>query len=294
MKKIFGLAWISMAFLVSACTQAKMSVVNMPAHFDKVKVIDNLAFGPEAWQRLDIYMPPEATTDKKLPVIVFYYGGRWKEGSKNFYKFVGSALAKQGYVVAIPDYRKYPRIKFPSFVEDGAESLSWIYDHIGEYGGDKNEIHISGHSAGAHIASLLATDARYLKHLGKDRSKVIRDFVGLAGPYDFVPDEDDLKDIFGPPSNYPQMQATTFIDGKQPPMFLLWGKKDQSVGQFNMDKLAQRVKIKGGCVETKIYPGTDHVWILGDLTWIGNNKHGILKDWIAYLKRESCKKNGAG
>ena len=290
MKKIFGLLGLSLAFLASACTQVNMAVVNAPTHFDKVKVIDNVAFGPASWQHLDIYIPPDLTKDKKLPVIVFYYGGRWEEGSKNLYKFVGSALAKEGYIVAIPDYRKYPEVKFPIFVEDAAQSLSWVYDHIDEYGGNKNEIHIAGHSAGAHIASLLATDARYLKHQGKDRSKVIRDFVGLAGPYDFTPNEKDLQDMFGPPSNYPQMQTTTFIDGKQPPMFLLWGKKDQYVGEFNMNKLAARIKEKGGCIETKIYPDTDHIWLLGDLSWIGNNKHRILRDWITYLKRADCKK----
>ncbi|PZP53291.1 MAG: esterase [Micavibrio aeruginosavorus] len=289
MKTIFGLLGLSLAFLISACTQINMAVVNAPTHFGKVKSINDVAFGAEKWQRLDIYIPPNAAENKKLPVIVFYYGGRWQEGSKNYYKFVGSALAKQGYIVVIPDYRKYPEVKFPAFVEDGAQSLSWIYDHIGEYGGNKNEIQIAGHSAGAHIAALLTTDERYLKHQGKDRSKVIKKFVGLAGPYDFVPYEDDLKDMFGPPSNYPQMQATTFVDGRQPPMLLLWGEKDQYVGKFNMDKLAERIRVNGGCVKTKIYPGVDHIWLLGDLSWLSNNKHGVLKDWINDLNMQECR-----
>ena len=288
MKKIFGFLGLSLALLSSACTQINMAVVNAPTHFDQIKVVTDIAFGPEKWQRLDLYTPPVASKKAKLPVIVFYYGGRWRDGSKDLYKFVGSALAKEGYIVAIPDYRKYPEVRFPVFVEDGAQSLAWIYDHIDEYGGDKNEIHIAGHSAGAHIASLLATDARYLKSQGKDRSEVIKDFVGLAGPYDFIPEEEDLKDMFSPPSNYPQMQATTFVDGKQPPMLLLWGDKDQYVGKFNMDKLSDRIKAKGGCVETRVYHDTDHIWLLGDLSWIGNNKHGVLKDWINYLNRESC------
>ncbi len=288
MKRILGLLGLSLALFTSACTQINMAIVNAPTYFDDVKIVKNIAFGKEKWQRLDIYTPPDTAPDKKFPVIVFYYGGRWEEGSKNLYKFVGSALAKEGYMVAIPDYRKYPEVKFPVFVEDGAQSLSWVYDNIEQYGGNKNEIHIAGHSAGAHIASLLATDARYLQRQNKDRSIVIKDFVGLAGPYAFIPHEDDLKDMFGPPSNYPQMQATTFVDGRQPPMLLLWGDKDQYVGKFNMDKLSERIKAKGGCVETKVYSDTDHIWLLGDLSWIGNNKRGVLKNWTNYLNAKSC------
>ncbi len=280
-----------LALLAAACGQVNLAVVNLPTRFDGVSVTHDVAFGPEGWQRLDIYAPPGASKGKPLPVIVFYYGGRWEEGSKDDYRFVGSALARQGYITVIPDYRKYPAVKFPVFVEDAARSLAWVSDHIAAYGGRPDSIHIAGHSAGAHIAALLATDARYLKALGKDRSAVIQDFTGLAGPYAFEPDEPDLQAMFGPPDRYPQMQATTFIDGRQPPMLLLWGEKDTAVGRMNMDRLAAAIHARGGCVETRIYPGVDHIWILAGLSWLGGGNN-VLQDWIDFIENNTCAGKG--
>lgn len=277
-----------MAMTAAACVPFKLAVVNFSAHSNKARIVRDVAFGPEPYQKLDIYMPADAGKDSSLPVVVFYYGGRWESGAKEFYKFVGVALARRHYIAVIPDYRKYPEVKFPVFVEDAAASLAWVSNHIGDYGGDASSIHVTGHSAGAHIGALLVTDARYLQQQGKDRSFVIRDFTGLAGPYNFTPDEPDLQDMFGPPVNYPQMQASTFVDGAQPPMFLLWGDKDKAVGRFNMDMLAAAIGEKGGCVRTKIYPGLDHGWIIADMSWLGGNKAGILDDWISFMNDNGC------
>jgi acetyl esterase/lipase len=288
MNSIRAFLALCMALLATACTSVDFAVVNLPTHFSDVQVTRDVAFGPAAWQKLDIYRPASAPASEKLPVIVFYYGGRWEEGTKEQYRFVGNVLARQNYVVVIADYRKYPEVRFPVFVNDAAESLAWTYDHIDQYGGRPDEIHLAGHSAGAHIASLLATDARYLKALGKDRSVVIQDFVGLAGPYDFTPDDEDLKKMFGPPSQYPQMQATTFIDGHQPPMLLLWGAKDQYVGRQNIDRMEAAVHARGGCIETKIYPDLDHVWLLANLSWLGSSRDDVLQDWMRFIAHGQC------
>lgn len=283
MKKVFFLLSVLGTMLTSACTQIGLSAINLPTHFNDITVTRNVSFGPDAWQKLDIYSPP-SQAGKLLPVIVFYYGGRWEDGSKDDYRFVGSALAAQNYIVVIADYRKYPEVKFPAFVQDAAKSLAWVDTHINEYGGDHRAIHVSGHSAGAHIGIMLTVDPRYLKAEGKDRSKVIRDFVGLAGPYDFVPDEKDLQDMFGPPAQYPQMQATTFIDGHQPPMLLLSGDKDQYVGKINMDKVVAAIDKKGGRVQTHIYPGLDHIRLIANLSWIGPADYPVLTDWMRFIR----------
>lgn len=287
MKNMIRVLSVLSALLASACTQIGLTAINLPTHFSDITVTKNVSFGPDSWQKLDIYAPPAHQKDL-LPVIVFYYGGRWEEGSKDDYRFVGSALAAQNYIVVIADYRKYPEVKFPAFVHDAAKSLAWVDTHIGEYGGDHRSIHVSGHSAGAHIAALLTVDARYLKQEGKDRSKVIRDFVGLAGPYDFTPDEKDLQDMFGPPSQYPQMQATTFIDGHQPPMLLLWGDKDQYVGKVNMDHIVASVRKHGGCVQTHIYPGLDHIRLIANFSWVGPADYPALSDWMNFIKNPVC------
>nr|MDP9128722.1 alpha/beta hydrolase [Pseudomonadota bacterium] len=204
------------------------------------------------------------------------------------YRFVAAAFAKKGFIVVIPDYRKYPDVHFPTFVQDGAKALAWTYDHIATYRGNPARIHVAGHSAGAHIGALLAADARYLATAGKERSAVIHDFVGLAGPYAFTPDEPDLEDMFGPPSNYPNMRVTTFIDGKQPPMLLLYGDSDTTVKYANLEVLERSIRQKGGRVETKIYHNVGHTDLVGDLSWFNPDDVPVLED-IAVFFRSNAK-----
>jgi acetyl esterase/lipase len=215
---------------------------------------------------------------------VFFYGGRWETGTKEDYRFVGTRLADQGYIVVIPDYRKYPQVHFPVFVQDGAKALAWVYDNIEKYQGSSARIHIVGHSAGAQIGALLTANAHYMTDLGKSRSVVIHDFTGLAGPYDFTPDEPDLQDIFGPPQNYQLMQVTTFIDGQQPPMLLLYGTTDTMVKAYNLERLQQSIQERGGYVKSIIYPNTDHIDMVVGLSWLKSENAPIVKDMTEFFR----------
>ncbi len=259
-----------------------LGVLNLAPAFSRTKIVSGKAYGAESWQQLDIYIPPD-TDVRRRPVVVFFYGGRWTSGLKENYRFAGDAIAKRGYIAVIPDYSKYPRVRFPAFVEDGAKALAWVSGHIEDYGGDPDRIFVAGHSAGAHIGALLAANPAYLAREGKDRSAVVRGFAGLAGPYAFTPDEPDLEDIFGPPERYPSMQVTTFIDGAQPPMLLLYGDADKTVRRYNLDRLEARIREKGGLVKSIVYPGVDHLWILGALSWINFRGPPILGDMIAFF-----------
>lgn len=269
------------ALLLTGCTQLGLGVANLPARFSDTLVVQDIAFGPDPRQRLDIYRPD---SDGEHPVLVFFYGGRWSVGSKAMYPFIGEAFASKGYVTVIADYRTYPEVRFPVFVEDGARALAWVHDNIAAYGGDANRIFLAGHSAGAHIASLLVADERYLGAHAKHPT-IVRAFAGLAGPYDFVPDKEDLMDMFGPPERYSQMQTTTFIDGTEPPMLLLWGSADQVVWQRNMDLLTEKVQAEGGQVVARTYDDLDHVGILASLTWFMRGRRPVFDDMLSFFER---------
>ncbi len=269
-------------YALSACTQAAFTVANLPVHLVEMTVQHDQPYGPEPSQKLDMYLPVDPK-DKQLDVIVFFYGGRWTYGAKEDYRFVAATFTQQGFIVVIPDYRKYPQVRFPVFVEDGAKALAWVSDHIVEWHGNPARIHVVGHSAGAHIGALLAADPQYLTKEGKDRSLAIHDFAGLAGPYAFTPDEPDLEDMFGPASNYPSMQVPTFIDGTQPPMLLLYGDKDSAVKYANLQKLEQRIKQRGGCVRSRIYPNADHTDLIGALSWWNRQRMPVVKDITTFF-----------
>ncbi|MBK9305990.1 MAG: alpha/beta hydrolase [Nitrospira sp.] len=269
----------------SACTQAAFVAANLPTHFDTTVVVKAQVYGFDPAQKLDLYIPADHTK-KPFEVVVFFYGGRWTHGAREDYRFIGSTFADRGFLVVIPDYRKYPRVRFPEFVKDAAKALTWVHDHIAESHGNPARIHVVGHSAGAHIGALVTADPHYLAEEGKDRSIVIHDFAGLAGPYAFTPDEADLEDMFGPPQNYPNMQVTTFIDGTQPSMLLLYGDRDTVVKYTNIEKLEQRIKQRGGCVRSRIYSRVDHTDLIGALSWLNPRRVPVTDDITKFF--ESC------
>ena len=130
-----------------------------------------------------IYRPQDAKT---APVIVFFYGGSWQSGNKSIYKFVGSALARRGRGV-VPDYRVYPEVIYPAFLEDGALAVRWTKDNATRFGADPNMLFVMGHSAGAYMAAMLALDSRWLGRAGLSPRRDIAGLVGISGPYDFLP-----------------------------------------------------------------------------------------------------------
>jgi acetyl esterase/lipase len=276
-----------MAALADCFVRIAIIIANAPLLFsplfNPMTVVHHVAYGPEPWQTLDIYIPKN-TENKKLDVVVFFYGGRWTYGNKEDYGFIANALTQKNFITVIPDYSKYPQVRFPTFVEDGAKALAWVEEHIGKYNGDEKRIDVIGHSAGAHIGALLTSDAHYLGHEGKTIHETIHRFVGLAGPYAFIPDDPDLEEIFKPPENYPNMQVPTFIDGTEPPMLLLWGDKDTDVGRFNLERLYGRIHERGGKVETHVYPGVDHIGIIAPFVWFDKTKQPIFDVIIKFLK----------
>ena len=84
----------------------------------------DLAYGDDPRQRLDLYLPDGSSAE--TPLLVFFYGGNWESGAKADYAFVGQAFASRGYVTAIPDYRLYPQVRYPGFVQDGAAAIAWL------------------------------------------------------------------------------------------------------------------------------------------------------------------------
>ena len=244
----------------------------------------DLAYGDLARQRLDVYLPDGLAGP--APVVVFFYGGRWEAGAKGEFRFVGQALASRGFVAVIPDSRRYPEVRFPSFVEDGAAAVAWVRNHIAALGGDPDSLHLAGHSSGAHIAALLALDHQYLADAGVEGGAVTS-FVGLAGPYDFLPlDDPTLEEIFAV-EDMAATQPITFADRSAPPALLLHGGDDETVLPANSEHLADALAAAGNRAQLKIYPDLGHVGLLialaAPLRWLAP----VLADVSAFLRATS-------
>lgn len=262
------------------CEKVGIWLANAPVSFADEKAQTDLNYGSAPHQKLDLYLPEGGSAP--YPLIVYFYGGGWQGGSKDYYAFVAQNFTKRGYAVAIPDYAKYPPAKFPEFIEDSAKAVAWLAAHADKQKLDVNNIFLLGHSAGAHNAALLAADERYLADAGAPKG-IIRAMAGLAGPYNFTPEEQVYKEIFGPPENYPNMRVPNFIDGGEPPMFLAHGDEDEVVGLFNTNDLTAAIRAKGGNVEVKTYPGTGHIGIVSPLSWWKNKDVPVGDDVAAFF-----------
>jgi acetyl esterase/lipase len=251
------------------------------------EVATNIVFDDATGLRLDIYTP---RASRDAATIVFFYSGRWTTGSKDDFKFVGQVLASQGFVVVIPDYRKYPQVRYPEFVQDGAAAVKWVSENIRRYGGSRDNLFVMGHSSGAHIAAMLALDAEFLTAVDLS-PEIFRGMIGLAGPYDFMPITDpDLRDIFGPPENFERSQPITYVDGRNPPLFLVHGDDDDSVWVKNTRNLARAVAKAGGAVETLIFPKLAHHCAVAGLTTaaaIACGKPDILPQVTQFVRQHS-------
>jgi acetyl esterase/lipase len=269
-----------MAFLV-ACTPLQFAVVNAPTLTYDGQISKDVPYGQLPRQELDIYVPN--IEQETFPVVVFFHGGRWIDGSKDQYKFVGTTLSSMGYVVVLPNTRLYPDVKFPTFAEDAAKSVAWVHKNIANYKGNQN-LFISGHSSGAHIGALIIADNAYLA-THKLKPNVVNAFAGLAGPYDFVPKAADIKEIFGPPDNFPNMVVTNFIDGDEPPMLLIYTGEDDTVYPRNLAALKAGIEKANGDVETIIYETGGHVATVAAFSWANPSDLPVPKDMDDFFKK---------
>jgi acetyl esterase/lipase len=258
MPKILALALSAALHFVSP-----MPAMNLLASGGGVSQAEDLAYADGPRHRLDVYAPKTALS---APVVVFFYGGGWESGSKEMYRFVGHTLAARGIVAMIPDYRVYPEVRFPTFMEDAAQAVAWVRSNAARFGGDPDRIFLVGHSAGANIAALLATDATYLRAVGLSPARDMCGVIGMAGAYDFVPPNPQrFAAIFGPEAAWPRSMPINFAVAGTPPMLLLTGEADGTVEPGNTTRMAMRLDAAGGRAQVEVYPGVSHRSIIVSL-----------------------------
>jgi acetyl esterase/lipase len=220
----------------------------------------SLAYGEGPRQKLDVYKPRHAA---KAPVVVFFYGGTWQRGSRGLYPFVGASLAAQGVVTVVPDYSTFPPARFPTFIEDAARAVRFSRTSAAQWGGDPSRLVLMGHSAGAYIAAMLSFDPHWLEQVGLNSQTDLAGFIGLAGPYDFLPIESrTLCTIFGG-ANRAETQPISFVTGKEAPSLLITARCDRLVSPGNSRRMAAKIRDLGGVAEELTSGGVGHLTLIG-------------------------------
>jgi acetyl esterase/lipase len=273
---------------LAGCGPATLSTLDGAARLGggPARVASAIPYGDGPRQRLDVYAPRGGGAARR-PVVVFFYGGGWSAGSRGAYAFAGRAYAGEGFVAVVPDYRLVPEVRFPGFVQDGAAALRWVRANIARYGGDPARVTVAGHSAGAHIAALLALDPRWLREAGID-PRVVRAGALMAGPYDFLP-FDDARSLaaFGGWPRPAETQPITYARRDAPPLWLATGTTDTTVRPRNSEALAARLRAAGASPTLKFYPGRGHADLVIGLARPLRGRVATLADSAAFLREHS-------
>lgn len=280
------------ALWLAACSPSDL--VNLLTPSEGYSVTRDIAYGPLARHRLDRYEPEAPAAGNAMPgnvmpgnvMVVFFYGGGWDSGSKEDYVFAAQAFAAAGLRVVVPDYRLYPQVVYPAFLEDSAAAVAWARKH------HDGPLFLVGHSAGAYNAVMLTLDPRWLGAEGLTPCRDLDGVVGLAGPYDFLPlDDAKLEAIFVPPERRAETQPINHARTAAPPLLLLTGSDDRIVLPRNSLNLAAARRAAGGRVETAVYDGIDHVGLVGALSRPLRGTAPVLRDALAFIEEAAAVEN---
>ena len=247
-------------------------------------------YGEGDRHKLDIYEPSESA--RRGPIVIFYYGGGWTSGDRSFYGFVGSAFAKRGFTTVVPDYRLYPEAAFPGFVTDAALAYGWVAQNLaagGNAADQRRPIFVVGHSAGAHIAALLAFDAHYLGAVLATNAMRPAGLIGLSGPYAFDPTTwNTTREIFKTAARQPdQARPVALVTSEAPPTLLIHGQSDDVV-TVEAARQLYRVLTTKGVDATKIeYPGVGHVGLILTLSRPLRWRADVLDQSVAFIAKHA-------
>ena len=232
--------------------------------------IETHAYGPGTRQQFDWYV-----VDKSLTTVIFYYGGNWRSGRRQDYRFVADTLCQMGVNVMLPDFPLYPAHRFPEILEGVVQAT----DHFMEEVATDVPVILMGHSSGAQKAALLALDHSLLSS-----SERVRAMIGLSGPYDFFPfTEDDHWDLFSPAENYPRSQPVNYVRPGAPPLYLLHGREDQRVRRGHSKSLMEKQQAVGGVAIREVYNRMGHIDTVVSFSRMHRRNSQLIRDIHSFI-----------
>jgi len=289
MRWICSISLLAATAALTACSA--LGIVNAFTPADTYIETAGLAYGDDPRQKLDVYQPrvPDGVPAPRdgYPVVVFFYGGTWTSGERADYRFVGEALASRGILTVIADYRLYPQVRYPDFLTDCANAVAWARREAPRFGGDLKRLYVMGHSSGGYNAAMIALDSRWLKSAGLAPAQ-LAGWIGLAGPYDFLPMTNvQAQPVFFHPNYPPGTQPIDYASRAAPRTFLGAPLNDHTVNpQRNTRQLADKLRSAGAAVTLKIYDRPSHVTLIGAFARPLRGLAPVLDDVVAFVRAD--------
>ena len=221
-------------------------------------------YGPRTREQLDWYV-----VDESLATVIFYYGGNWRSGKRQEYRFVADTLCQMGVNVMLPDFPLYPAYRFAEILEGVVAAT----DHFMQEVAVDAPVILMGHSSGAQKAALLALDHSLLRSPER-----IRAMIGLSGPYDFFPFTEDEE-------NYPRSQPVNYVRPGAPPLYLLHGRDDMRVRRGHSKSLMEKQQAVGGTARREVYDGMGHVDAVVSFSRIHRRNSQLIRDIHSFIDK---------
>ncbi len=247
-----------------------LRVINTLARTADYEVVE-VTYGAGEREKFDWYR-----TADKSPTVIFYYGGNWRSGRKQDFRFVADTLCGMGVNVVVPDFPLYPSARFGAILASAVAAAN----HFMQVVDPEARVILMGHSSGAQKAALLALDDKLIV----ERHRLLA-MIGLAGPYDFFPfSEDDHWDLFGPEEHYPRSQPVNYVRADAPPLYLLHGRDDIRVRRGHSKSLMEKQQAAGGQAAREVYDGMGHVDAVVSFSRIHRRNNPLIRDIQSYIQ----------
>lgn len=258
-------------------------------HFDKTNVKSRLDIfytdSADTLQSLDVFWNDKSENSN---VIFFVHGGGWLSGDKKMYREMALKMAEKGLAVILVNYRLSPGVKFPDHINDVATALFWVSKNVNSYNADPHKIFLMGHSAGAHIISLILLDHNYLKE-HRINPDDIAGLISISGVFEIKTQNGGatkryLEMVFGNEEIWKKASCSTYIDNFKthlPQLFITWVEGEQDLAKNESANLIKMLDNSDVEYKTFIFKGSDHNVFLTDLQ---NFQSTFSKEFMEFVR----------
>ena len=203
---------------------------------------------------LDIYYPEDSIG---FATVIWFHGGGLRAGEK----YIPEQLKEHGIAIVAPNYRLFPKVKAPTYIEDAASAVAWVFKNIESYGGDPTKIFVSGHSAGGYLASMVGMDKSWLAHHNID-ADIIAGMIPFSGHTITHFTVREERGISGTTPVIDSLAPIYHVRKNAPPLLLITGDRElELLGRYEENAFMMRMMQVVGHDETRIMEldGYDHM-----------------------------------